>query len=111
MNLTLKESPFMGVEEADQLEAIITNARSWPIWGANAVGMVPGQDVNVYARAGMYGESLRDIATWVALREADRDKIKHLISWPNDREYRFDPLPQRICGAYSDLLYGEDPDF
>lgn len=102
---------LVGIVEADALQNIIENAKAWPVWGSDLAGGLPAFSPNVYARAGMYDQSLRDIATWVALRESDRQALRRIIQWPNDREYRVDPLPSRIAGAYSDLLFGEDPDF
>jgi hypothetical protein len=101
----------MGVHEADILQETIEAAQTWPIWGGDLVGGLSSFTPNVYARAGMYGESLRDVATWVALRESDRAQLRNITRWPSDREYRVDPLPSRIAGAYSDLLFGEDPEF
>lgn len=98
----------MGVEDADKLQDMITQARALPVWASNNVS---GYRTGTNAQVGMYGKSLRDIATWVAMRESDRDELRSLISWPADREYRVDPLPDRIAQSFSDLLFGEDPTF
>src|SRR5438105_9275472 len=98
----------MGVADADILQEIIEKASSWPVWSADRIG---GVSTGTYAQGGQYGQSLRDIALWVALRESDRKALYTLVKWPRDRELRLDPLPERIGEAYSDLLYSEDPEF
>lgn len=98
----------MGVKEADQLEEMITAAEGWPVWQATGPTATTG---SMGARVGQYNKTSKDLELWVALREADRDRIKGLIGWPQDREYKFDPLADRITQAFSDLLYGEDPEF
>lgn len=53
---------------------------------------------------------LEAINTWVALRESDRDTIKRVANWRDQRrEYRVDPLPERIAEAWAHYLYGDDP--
>jgi len=99
----------VGVREADALQEIIERAKQWPIWSADAAG--GPLTTNVYAQAGKYGQSLRDIALWVAMRESDRARLQQEINWDKDREYRVDPLPERMAEAFSDLLFGEDPEF
>lgn len=98
----------MSVEDADILQDIIEKADSWPVWSADRAG---GVTTGTYAQAGMYGQSLRDIAFWVALRESDRKAIKSLAGWPQDRDLHLDPLAERVGEAFSDLLYSEDPEF
>jgi hypothetical protein len=99
----------MSAEEADDLQEIIEKAQSLPVWNQTGLG---GLKLDIFSQGGMFGRSLRDIALWVALRESDRDGVKGLISnWPADRDYRVDPLPDRICQAFADLLFGEDPSF
>jgi hypothetical protein len=98
----------MGIEDADTLQEMIEKADSWPVWSADRAG---GVTTGTYAQAGMYGQSLRDIAFWVALRESDRKAIRSLMGWPEDRPLRIDPLPERVGEAFSDLLYSEDPEF
>lgn len=53
---------------------------------------------------------LTAINTWVALREGDKDTLKRVASWRDHRrEYRVDPLPDRIADAWAHFLFGEDP--
>jgi hypothetical protein len=53
---------------------------------------------------------LERINTWVALRESDRDAIKRVANWRDQRrDYRVDPLPERIAEAWAHYLYGDDP--
>src|SRR4051812_18035333 len=98
----------MSAEDADILQGILERSSSWPVWSADRAG---GVTTGTYAQAGMYGESLRDIAFWVALRESDRPALRSLLNWPPDRDLRVDPLPERIGEAYSDLLYSQTPEF
>jgi hypothetical protein len=51
----------------------------------------------------------RELNTWVALREGDRDTLKRVADWPARRAYRVDPLPERIADAWAHYLVGEDP--
>lgn len=95
-------------EDADRLQVIIERSSSWPVWAANRFD---GRGAGSFAKMGSYGQSARDLALWVAMREGDREALKEHLSWPRDRKYRHDPLPERICAAYSDLLFGEDPQF
>jgi Phage portal protein, SPP1 Gp6-like len=101
----------MGAEEADQLEEIIQRSERWPIWSADYAG---GMDTGAAPQEGMYGTSAKDIELWIAIRESDRDRIAKLIEWDNDskgRKYKVDPLGERISQAFSDLLFGEDPEW
>jgi hypothetical protein len=98
----------MSKEDADILQEILERSDSWPVWSADGVG---GMTTSTFAQAGNYGESLRDIATWVALRESDKKALKRMLNWDTDRQYRIDPLPERIGEAFSDLLFSEDPVF
>lgn len=98
----------MGILEADRLQALIEEARGFPIWSADRTG---GIDTGTYAQAGKFGKSMRDIALWVAFRENDREALITLTGWEVDRPLHVDPLPERISSAYSDLLYGDEPDF
>jgi hypothetical protein len=103
--------PFGGLsgpEAADRLQGIIERGRSWPIWAADRIG---GIDTGTYAQMGSYGQSLREIALWIAFRENDRSAIMELTNWERDRPLHIDPIAERISTAYSDLLYGESPDF
>lgn len=97
-----------GIAAADRLQGIIERADSWPIWAADRVG---GIDTGTYAQMGTYGQSLREIALWTAMRENDRDALIQITNWERDRPLHVDPLPERISEAYSDLLYGEEPKF
>lgn len=96
-----------GAKYADELQEMLESAESWPVWSSDDVG---GITLNVYPQAGKYGRSLRDIALWVAMRESDREMIANLIEWDGSRDYKVDNLPERISQAFSDLLFGEDPD-
>jgi hypothetical protein len=51
------------------------------------------------------------VAKFAALRESDRAYLKRIKNWPADRDYIIDPLGERICEAFADFLYGEDPVF
>jgi hypothetical protein len=98
-----------GAEDADQLEEIILRAERWPIWSGDYAG---GMDTGAAPQEGMYGVSGKDLELYIAIRESDRDRIAHLIEWDganNQREYKVDPLGERISQAFSDLLFGEDP--
>lgn len=97
-----------GQDAADRLQGIIERGRSWPIWSADRVG---GIDTGTFAQMGTYGQSLREIALWTALRENDRSAIIEHTNWERDRPIHLDPIPERISTAYSDLLYGEEPTF
>lgn len=99
----------MGLEEADQLQAIIEKAKAWPVW--SVTGPASNQRSGMDAAVGSYGYTTRDLQLWVAMRESDRARIKGLIDWPSDRDYRVDPLADRIAQAKSDLLFGEEPSF
>lgn len=96
---------------ADQLKGIIERAKAWPVWGSDAQGTTPGMENSIFMQAGTYGESMRDLALYVALRESDRERLKSLTGWKADREIKIDSLPERIANAYSDLLYGENAEF
>jgi hypothetical protein len=96
----------MGIFEADQLQTMIETSYRWPMWAADKVG---GLTLGTYPQTGMYGDSARSLALWIALREGDRKQLRILTNWPADREYRHDPLPERIAHAYSDLLFGSEP--
>lgn len=98
----------MGQDEADRLQDMLEQAEGWPIWSADRTG---GQDTNTYVQVGKYGKSMRDIALWVAMRENDREAIIKETAWERDRPLHLDPLPERISTAYSDLLYGSEPEF
>jgi hypothetical protein len=97
----------VSVEDADTLQAMLERAKSWPVWGADPVGQTGTSTTASYAQVGSYGQSMRDLALWVALRESDRERIRSHLGWAADRAIRMDPLPERIAAAYSDLLYGE----
>lgn len=105
----------MGVAEADQLEKIIENADKWPVWSTDFVG---GRDTGAAPQIGMYGRSARELEKYVAIRESDREHLASLIGWDAERaqgepkrEYKVDPLGERISQAFSDLLFGEDPEW
>lgn len=47
------------------------------------------------------------LSLWIAFRESDRDRLKEAAGWTNlDRPYAVDPIPRKICHAFSQLLYG-----
>ena len=101
----------MGAEEADQLEEIIERAERWPVWSADYIG---GIDTGAAPQEGMYGKSAKDLELWIAIRESDRPRIQKLIEWDTTnkgRHYKVDPLGERISQAFSDLLFGEDPEW
>jgi hypothetical protein len=101
----------MGVDEADRLEEIIQRSERWPIWAADYAG---GMDTGAAPQEGMYGVSAKNMELYVAIRESDRDRIAKLIDWDNSskgRPYKVDPLGERISQAFSDLLFGEDPEW
>lgn len=105
----------MGVDEADRLEEIIEAAEAWPIWSSDYVG---GRDTGAAPQVGMYGQSAKNLELFVAMREADKARIEKFIEWDTDtdgkrkgRKYKLDPLPERISQAFSDLLFGEDPEW
>lgn len=101
----------MGAEEADRLEAIIERAERWPIWSADYIG---GIDTGAAPQEGMYGKSAKDLELYIAIRESDRPRIQKLIEWDTTnkgRAYKVDPLGERISQAFSDLLFGEDPEW
>lgn len=98
----------MSVEDADELQKILEDAQAIPVWNQTGLG---GLNLGTFAQAGMFGRSLRDIALWVALREADRETVKSLVGWDEDRDYRVDPLADRISQAFADLMFGRDPAF
>lgn len=53
---------------------------------------------------------LTALNTWAALRESDKDTIKRIAGWEDEkRQYRVDPLPERIADAWAAYLWGEDP--
>lgn len=53
---------------------------------------------------------LRQLNTWAALRESDKPTIKTIAGWTDEkRQYRVDPLPERIADAWAAYLWGEDP--
>lgn len=95
----------MGQLEADALQAIIQRTDALPLWNlsnSSSLGTGPNR-------------ALRDIELFIALREADRDRLRDLHpGWDGgenrSRQYRCDALPDRISEAFSDLLYGEPPD-
>lgn len=53
-------------------------------------------------------EAWRDIRTWRAFAESDREELVKIADWPSDRDYRVDPLPERIRDAWADHLFGEE---
>lgn len=60
-------------------------ARTWPLGSERAVR--------------------QRIATWAALRESHEPTIRRLMGWPRDRQLVIDNLPEKIAGAYGDLLH------
>lgn len=55
------------------------------------------------------GKIAKTLATWQAFRESDREKLMAAASWPKDRRYHLDPLPERIAESWATFLWGEDP--
>jgi hypothetical protein len=52
-----------------------------------------------------------DLQKWIAFREGNREFLAALRDWPADRPYKHDPLPNKICNAFADFLFGEDATF
>lgn len=60
---------------------------------------------------------LKQVAQYVALREADADALRPKF-WDSDRDsttrdrrrFIVDPLPARVAGAFADLIFGEEPE-
>src|SRR6059058_1431071 len=53
---------------------------------------------------------LTNINTWVAILEGDREALKRAGNWRDQRrDYRVDPLGERIADAWAHYLFGEDP--
>lgn len=77
---------MIDTESLDALEAKITG--TWPLKSEAA--------------------AWKQAAKWRAFREADAETIKPR-DWETDRAYVVDPLAGRISGAFSDLVFGEDP--
>jgi hypothetical protein len=47
--------------------------------------------------------------TYRAFRESDREALKTIADWQHkDREYKVDPLPERIADAWADHLFGDE---
>lgn len=54
-------------------------------------------------------ETLKWLNTWIALREHDRKKLKLAASWTDPRrEYRIDPLAERISDAWASYIAGQE---
>lgn len=51
------------------------------------------------------------VLRYSAIRESNRDQLKRMMKWPADRDLIIDPLGERICEAFADFLFGEDPQF
>lgn len=75
----------------ERLIARLTRARAWPIPTEAAVR--------------------RQITRWAAFRENDEPYLRRLMKWPDDRPLIVDNLPEKIAGAYGDLLFGQAPTF
>lgn len=53
---------------------------------------------------------LAGLNTWAALAESDKDLVRKIAGWTDpDREYRLDPLPERIVDTWAAYLWGDDP--
>lgn len=53
----------------------------------------------------------KQVREWRAFLETDRPALAAIAGWTDtDRPYKADPLPERIAEAWSDHLWGEDPD-
>lgn len=75
---------------AEELITRLRTAATWPL----------PEEVDVRNR----------LARWVAFRENDRDMLREIAGWGNVTErYMIDPLPERLCGAFSSLLFGRPP--
>jgi hypothetical protein len=51
------------------------------------------------------------IELYRALRENDVDVLKARDNWDGTRKYVPDPLAEKICETFADMLFGEDPVF
>lgn len=49
-----------------------------------------------------------DVRTWRAFLDGDRELLALAASWPADRQYRVDPLPDLIASAWASHLFGDD---
>lgn len=53
---------------------------------------------------------LTALNTWAAFRESDKATIRQIAGWTDERrQYRVDPLAERIADAWAAYLWGEDP--
>lgn len=54
---------------------------------------------------------LRELNTWVAFREHDKDRLIEAAGWTAKRakHYRIDPLAERISDAWASFIFGDEP--
>ena len=79
----------MSLDPVDELLKRLAKGGEWP----------PKSEAKTWA----------DVLAWRAFLESDRDALKRVAGWESkDREYKIDPLPERIADAWSDHLFGEE---
>jgi hypothetical protein len=81
----------VSIEHADRLQARIEAATQWP----------PKDEQRTHQR----------IREWVAFHEADEETLRTTAGWNTERPYLVDPLPEKITGAHTNLIFGEDTTF
>lgn len=55
---------------------------------------------------------LKELNTWVALRDSDKAKLKAAAAWDEKRTtYRIDPVAERISDTWAAYLFGDEPRF
>ena len=54
----------------------------------------------------------KTVRQWRAFLESDRPALRRLAGWEagTERQYKVDPLPERIGAAWADFVWGEDPE-
>jgi hypothetical protein len=50
----------------------------------------------------------REIRTWRAFLENDRQTLEEVADWTTGRPYKIDPLPELIADAWADHIFAED---
>src|SRR5687767_7621411 len=53
--------------------------------------------------------TIAHVRTMRAFLESDRDRLRVIAGWPEDRPYKVDALPGLMADAWADHLWGEDP--
>lgn len=79
----------MALDPIAELLKRITRSREWPLKSEAA--------------------TWRRVLAWRAFLDSDRDALKVVADWQyTDREYKVDPLGERIADAWADHLFSED---